>query len=273
VATPIDSPATLTPHTLWSGTVRLMMSEPRDAVANMAHDEAMLLTAADSGETLVRLYQWSHPSVSFGRNQRTTGVYDVKRCEAFGVPAVRRLTGGRALLHAREVTYAVAAPTASANTLRGGYEAINEVLLAALASLGILATRAAPVSRTPTPGLAPCFETPSAGELVVAGRKLVGSAQHRDARAFLQHGSILLDDDQGLLRDLALVPLPDVPAPATLSALLPDATATTLVDAILDALRAVAGGDIVVTEDTVIPKHHVEAAATRYRDPRWTWRR
>ena len=273
MATLIDSPATRTRHPLWSGAVRLMRSEARDAGANMALDEAMLLTAADDGETLVRLYQWAHPSVSFGRNQRTAGVYDVKHCEAGGVPAVRRLTGGRALLHAREVTYAVAAPDSAATTLRGGYEAINDVLLSALHSLGIPATRAAPASRTPSPGLAPCFETPSVGELVVHGRKLVGSAQHRGARAFLQHGSILLDDDQGILNDLALVPLPFVPPPATLKRLRPDITPTTLMDAIADAVRAAAGGDIVVAEDTDIPRHHVEAAATRYRDPRWTWRR
>lgn len=232
-----------------------------------------MLTAAETGRTLVRLYQWSEPSVSFGRNQSVRSTYDVERCAALGVPAVRRLTGGRALLHWREVTYAVAAPNRAASTLRSGYEAINDVLLSALGSLGIDARRATPTSRAIAPGLAPCFETPSAGELVVDGRKLVGSAQHRGAVAFLQHGSILLDNDQALLQDLALVPLPSVPAPATLRSLRADVDAAMLMAAIAGTLRGVAGGDIVVSSDADLPSHHVEAAATRYRDPRWTWRR
>lgn len=250
-----------------------MHSAPHHAGENMALDEAMLLTAAESGETLVRLYSWARPSVSFGRNQRCEGIYTPERCAALGVPAVRRLTGGRALLHDREVTYAVAAPISAARTLRGGYDAINDVLLAALQSIGVDAVRATPVGPTAAPGLAPCFESPSTGELVVGARKLVGSAQHRDARAFLQHGSILLDDDQPLLNALALVALPPVPAPATLRGCRGDANAAMLIGAIGAALRAVVTGDIVETSDSTLPAHHVAAAATRYRDSRWTWRR
>ena len=239
----------------------------------MAIDEAMLEVAADSGATLVRVYGWSTASVSFGRNQRTDGVYSAERCAAAGVPAVRRLTGGRALLHAREVTYAVAAPVASAPTLRGGYEAINDVLLAALRALDVLAERAAPHERLASPGLAPCFETPAAGELVVGQRKLVGSAQHRGARAFLQHGSILLDDDQGLLGELALVPLPPVAVPATLHGVNPSLDASAVAAAIAEVLRGVVTGSLVELPDSTMPAAHVRAAETRYRDPRWTWRR
>ncbi len=239
----------------------------------MALDEAMLLTAGDTGETLVRLYQWERASVSFGRNQRCDGIYSRERCEALGVPAVRRLTGGRALVHAREVTYAVAAPTAAAPTLRGGYEAINDVLRAALRALGVAAERAMPTVRMAAPGLAPCFEAPAAGELVVDGRKIVGSAQHRDARAFLQHGAILLADDQGLLNELAMVTLPEVPSPATLWSLRPDVSAEQLMDALTESVRAAAESAIVVMTDADLLSHRVGGLATRYRDPLWTWRR
>ena len=232
----------------------------------------MLHTASESGETLLRLYSWDRPSVSFGRNQQCHGIYSAGRCEAAGVPAVRRPTGGRALLHASEVTYAVAAPTSAAPTLRGGYDAINTLLLDALTALGVLATRAAPTGRTPTPGLAPCFETPAAGELVVGAQKLVGSAQHREAGAFLQHGSILIDDGQGLLQSLAQVPLPAVPPPATLRAL-GVADADVVRASIVRALRRVASGDIVVSDDTWLPAGHIQTALSHYRDPRWTWRR
>ncbi len=272
MATPSLLPADVTHHDLWSGTVQVFRSPPRDAVTNMALDEAMLVVAAESGHTLLRLYSWDRPSVSFGRNQRCDGVYSAAQCEAAGIPAVRRLTGGRALLHAREVTYCVAAPNTAAPTLRGGYEAINALLLDALQLLGIPAQRAAPGTRTPSPGLAPCFETPSAGELVVGARKLVGSAQHRDAAAFLQHGSILLDDDQSLLQTLALQPLPPVPAPATLRQF-GVTSADAVIDSIAKALRRTATGDIVVSDDSAIPECHLAVARARYRDPLWTWRR
>jgi len=250
-----------------------MVSPPRDAATNMALDEVMLGTAAATGEVLVRLYQWDTATLSFGRNQRCRDVYSPERCAALTVPAVRRPTGGRALLHAREVTYCVAAPTALAPTLRGGYEAINTLLLDALQRLGVAATRALPAGRTPVPGLAPCFESPSAGELVLDGRKLVGSAQHREQDAFLQHGSILLDDDQGMLGALALVPLPAVPPPATLRASLPTVSFGDVVDAITAALRRAHGAALPIESDAIIPPDHVHSARSRYRDPCWTWRR
>lgn len=259
--------------TLWSGDVRIMRSPPRDAVTNMALDEAMLRTATETGATLLRIYSWDRPTVSFGRNQRCEGIYSAERCEALGVPAVRRLTGGRALLHAREVTYAVAAPTAAASSLRGGYDAINAMLLDALHRLGVQAHVALPARRTATPGLAPCFESPSGGELVVGAQKLVGSAQHRAADAFLQHGSILLDDDQGVLTDLALVPLPPVPPPATLRGCLGRVTHDMVADAITDAVGAASPRGAMATSDDLIAGIHVLTAATRYRDPYWTWRR
>ena len=259
-------------HALWSGVVRLLRSPALDAATNMALDEAMIATAAESGNTLIRLYSWNRPSVSFGRNQRCEGIYSAARCDATGIPAVRRLTGGRALLHGRELTYAVAAPIAAAPTLRGGYDAINALLLEALQSLGIPAERATPGPRTPTPGLAPCFERPSAGELVVGTQKLAGSAQHRDGSAFMQHGSILLDDDQSLLQSIALQPLPAMPPPATLRHF-----GVTDVDVVMhsvvEALRRVATGDIVESDQSSIPARHVALALRRYRDPLWTWRR
>jgi lipoyl(octanoyl) transferase len=240
----------------------------------MALDEAMIRTAARTGATLVRLYTWDVPSLSLGRNQRTDAVYDAERCARQSVPVVRRLTGGRALLHGREVTYSVAAPTSAAPSLRGGYDAINQCLLAALHSLDVPATLAAPSERTPTPGLAPCFEAPSKGELVVEGRKLVGSAQHREAEAFLQHGSLLLDDDQGILNALALVQLPAVPPPATLRALCgKEIDAEKVFDAIEQSIRAAAHGRLVRWSERDLPPDHVAEAASRYRDPRWTWRR
>src|SRR5581483_5152457 len=90
---------------------------------------------------------------------------------------------------------------------------INVLLADALRGLGVAPVAAAPAGRERRPGADACFAAPSAGELVVAGRKLVASAQRREAGALLQHGSILLEDRQGTLPSLAVEPMPG-PAPA-----------------------------------------------------------
>jgi lipoate-protein ligase A len=258
---------------LWARPVTWYRSPPRDAAANMAWDEAMRREAAATGAVLVRAYTWSAPSLSLGRNQRTRGIYSAARCEALGVPVVRRPTGGRALLHGREVTYCVAAPHDAAPALRGGYEAINDWLLDALRALGVSAARAVARRGEPAPGLAPCFDHPSPGELVVDGRKLVGSAQHREHDAFLQHGSILLDDDQPLLAQLALVPLPPMPAPATLRALLaPGIDAGAVTDALEAALRRRVPGTLRTGDDRAL-RASADEIRVRTSDPAWTWRR
>ena len=122
---------------------------------------------------------------------------------------VRRPTGGRALLHHREVTYSVTAPLERDDSVREWYAAINAILLDALHHLGVDAEPAVAHGRTPLPATASCFVRADEGEISVAGRKLVGSALLRREDALLQHGSILLDDDQALLERI----LPDDEAP------------------------------------------------------------
>src|SRR5205823_4966724 len=130
---------------------------------------------------------------------------------------VRRPTGGRAILHDREITYSVTAPVRDAGDLRESYERINRLLLSGLQSIGVSASVAAPATRSASPGMAPCFDEPAAGELTLDGRKLAGSAQWRSEDALLQHGSILIADDQSFLATLALDGPREISAPATLS--------------------------------------------------------
>ena len=117
-----------------------------------------------------------------------------------GIPVVRRPTGGQAVWHEHELTYAVAAPIAMLGSLRSAYREIHARLAAALRSLGadaVLATARRPNGPTARP--ASCFAAPVGGEILVRGRKLVGSAQVRRGDAFLQHGSILLDGSQSIV--------------------------------------------------------------------------
>ena len=255
---------------------RYLVSEPLDGADNMAWDQALMARARRTGEAVLRVYAWRRPTLSLGRNQTARGAYDLARAADLGVDIVRRPTGGRALLHHREVTYSVTAPEAFDATLRGAYDRINALLLAALRSLGVPAQLSGPRTRTPSPGLAPCFDEPAAGEIVVNGRKLVGSAQWRHDGALLQHGSILLHDDQGLIDRLLSTPRAVVTPPAaTLARVLGDAPSfASVARALVDALRAEypaaapldAGADGTLRDDAV-------RAGDEFRREDWTWKR
>src|SRR5215472_7301021 len=104
---------------------------------NMARDDALLHEAAASGSAFLRLYRWSPPCLSFGRNEPALARYDRAEIERRGWDVVRRPTGGRAVWHEDEVTYAVAAPIAAFGSLATSYRAIHEHLAAALRSLGV----------------------------------------------------------------------------------------------------------------------------------------
>lgn len=267
--------------------IRTLHTAARDGAGNMALDDALLAHARDTAEVLVRVYTWDAPTLSFGRHQRTAGVYDAGRLAALGIATVRRPTGGRAVLHAREVTYSVAAPLGllapAGAALRASYARINAMLVAALRTLGVDARLAAPVGRAPRPDATPCFEVPTGGELVVGdgagARKLVGSAQWQDDGALLQHGSILVDDDQSAVAGLAAHPGPPVPAPATLRAILGRAPSP---DEIAAAIFGAAGSLAAGEPSTVAPLdpagcRALDAAADRrrphYLGAEWTWRR
>lgn len=240
----------------------------------MAIDEALLRRAGHGRETVFRVYAWTRPTVSLGRNQPALGCYDLELAERRGIDFVRRPTGGRAILHRREITYSVAAPIAAFGSLPESYRTINRLLLEALCTMGVCAEEATSSSRAPVPSLAPCFDAPVVGELVVDGRKLVGSAQVRDGDAFLQHGSVLVDDDQHLLSEL-LVNVEPVPRPATLRALIGRAVAVEeFATALAGAIDGGGGSPPRMLEvDEALLNDVRRLVRTRYSDARWTWRR
>lgn len=178
---------------------RLLLTPPAIGVRNMALDEALLRRAAVSGEGVVRVYSWNRPTISFGRNQSARRGYDAALAADAGLDVVRRITGGRALVHHREITYSVSAPIAEGESLRASYSQTNQLLLNALTMLGVAATIEPRGGRSMRPSSAACFELPAEGELTANGRKLAGSAQVREEGAWLQHGSLLVHDDQHLL--------------------------------------------------------------------------
>jgi len=256
---------------------RLLLAAPRSGAENMARDTALLSRAARTGETVFSIYSWATPTLSFGRHQSAAGHYDRRRILAASVDVVRRPTGGRAILHHREVTYSVTAPI-QAQSLRQTYARINDVLIDGLARLGVSATLAAPSERSGPPTAQPCFEAPSEGEVVAGGRKLVGSAQWRDECALLQHGSILVDDDQSSLPSFALGAEAGsaneaVAKPATLCALLGRPTgAEELAEVMFEAVKSLEDPEAMKIEEEEIREETLRHVP-KFLDEAWTWRR
>jgi len=209
----------------------------------MALDHALMRRAARTGEAVIRVYGWSRPTLSFGRNE-----------PAFrrpGVDIVRRPTGGRMILHHRELTYSFTLP--GAERPRAVYDRLNRILAATLEQLGAPVTIAADGASI-TSG--PCFAAASPGELVYQGRKIAGSAQWREHGVVLQHGSILIDNDQEGVE------------PATLRAALGRApTASELADAFAAVV------DTVTFALDAIVRDEASQLCQHYSDDAWTWRR
>jgi lipoate-protein ligase A len=180
---------------------RLIVDGDLRGAHNMARDMAILeaVAAGESPPTL-RLYGWDPPCLSLGRHQGNEAV-DLGFCRAHGIDAVRRPTGGRALLHHHELTYSVVAPLGTGPMPRGlqdSYRTICGALLRAMQSLGVDADLTGGEVNLQLPGprsSVPCFEAPAGGEVVVRGRKLIGSALRAHADTILQHGAIVLDWD------------------------------------------------------------------------------
>src|SRR4051812_37727785 len=173
---------------------RMVLTPAAPGVANMALDEALMERAAESGEWICRVYAWSEPTVSFGRNQAAVRHYDRERISARGFATVRRPTGGGAIRPPREITYSVTAPVADAGGLHESYVLINRLLVQGLEALGIDVQVARSPVQAMQPGPIPCFDHPSSGELVSGGRKLVGSAQWRAEGGRPLAGPLHLED-------------------------------------------------------------------------------
>lgn len=240
----------------------------------MAVDMALLDLASDEGRAVLRLYRWDPYCLSFGRHEPALRRYDRGRIDDLGLDCVRRPTGGRAVWHARELTYAVAAPLRLFGGLRETYHAIHAALARAIERLGarpVLASAEARPSLPSHPGS--CFAAPVGGEVLLEGRKAVGSAQLRRDEAVLQHGSLLLEDDQSLVAELGS--RPGAPrAEITLSEALGRPVGW---DAAAQAIRA-EWDDSFACRDAgngLLDRIRTRAAlhAPHFRDAGWTWSR
>ncbi|MSR19837.1 MAG: octanoyltransferase [Gemmatimonadetes bacterium] len=265
-AEPSHKPA---PPLVW----RHLSYQVHSGARNMALDHALAdaIGAGHGNEGVVRLYGWERPTLSLGRNE-PAAAYAIESMRGSGFDVVRRPTGGRAVLHDRELTYAVVAPIDGWGGVRAAYLRINHALAQALRSLG------APVdvasgTRSLAPDAGPCFQAPAAGEIVAAGRKLVGSAQARIGSALLQHGSILLEGDQGPLGGVDQSRVPSH-GPIGLRELVGDVSIDEVAGAVAESLRTELGGRWGSGELDAVEREAADRLeAETYARDTWTWRR
>lgn len=186
--------------------------------------DLQIMQEVSSGQAppTLRLYRWSPPALSLGFSQKEEEVADLAACRRLNVDIVRRPTGGRAVLHNRELTYSIVVPESHTLLPRGvlaSYKFLSRGLLAAFELLNVEAYLAprGKRGRKPVPGA--CFDSSSAYEIQVGGKKVVGSAQLRRNGVLLQHGSILFELSAALYCQILRKPERKIKAVSYLQAL------------------------------------------------------
>jgi lipoate-protein ligase A len=249
---------------------RLWIDEmPRPGWTNMAIDHALLERAERQGESWLRLYQWAPHCLSFGRHEPAQLRYDAAQISARGIDTVRRPTGGRAVWHAEELTYSIATPYSPFGTLKAAYLEIHQMLAGAMQTLGV-AVSLADWGRTPPLDSGPCFAQPVGGEIMLRGRKVVGSAQLRCGTALLQHGSVLLQDSQHVVRELMKEDRPPGRLPHPVE---PWAEARDVADAIIAAASRRWEGEWEPGTDEAALLEEASIHYPQYSSAAWTWSR
>lgn len=240
---------------------RLIEDPPGEPAWNMALDEALLEAWRPGDAPILRLYGWSPAALSLGRFQPAGDV----TCPA-GAVVVRRISGGAAIHHREdEVTYALVAPYRQFGGARAAYQAVHEAVARALESLAVSVAGREQGPRAPRAkpsGL--CFACATAEDLVVAGKKLVGSAQRRRGGAFLQHGSIPLSPDPRAAGSTSLAELSGGTPP----------TRERVQSALVNAMRHTLGSAMLRSEPSEAEVRIAEGLyATRYSAASWTHER
>ena len=190
---------------------RFVYTGKNDAFFNMALDETLLILSQENHiPPTLRIYQWEPKAVSIGYSQKIEKTLDLKKCKEKNIDVVRRLTGGRAVLHDNDLTYSICASRSHFDLLgvsiNETYKRIGLAFLKSMEFLNIKGEWERKSSRgnelTSHEFSKPCFSSSTRYEIKVNGKKLVGSAQRRFKESFIQHGSIPLGKQSFELTDL-----------------------------------------------------------------------
>jgi lipoate-protein ligase A len=169
----------------------ILDAKPQSGAWNMAVDEVLLEAAVNDDLCSLRWYRWNQPTISLGHFQNVAAVAGI--AELAGLPVVRRLSGGGAIVHDRELTYSCALPASHPYALqpRDLYTRIHQRVIEVLAEFGICATLRGMQDNVRS-GEFLCFGRGDAFDVVIGDEKILGSAQRRRKGAVLQHGSLVL---------------------------------------------------------------------------------
>lgn len=171
----------------------VLIDPPQDGAWNMAVDEVLLGRAA-LGVPQLRVYRWSKPTLSLGHFQKIAERQ--LHPPSLNCAVVRRSTGGGAIMHDREITYALALPwsggTEGVAKQRQLYGRIHAAFVEMLQNLGVRA-EICPTAKEIRPVPFLCFQRVGEGDVMLGSSKIAGSAQRRVKGALLQHGSLLLE--------------------------------------------------------------------------------
>lgn len=184
--------------------MKIIPYETRTGKENMQIDSDLLDFAIKNElkEPIFRLYGWKPACVSLGRNQKDDFL-DYELLKSKNIDVVRRLTGGRALLHDNEITYSFICPESflqNGSHIVSSYKEISQILIDKFKKLGIDLDFGA--SKPIKTGFDYCMLISTGADLCYKGKKLIGSAQCRSHGYILQHGSILYDYDKNLLEEI-----------------------------------------------------------------------
>lgn len=181
--------------------MRFIPYEVKTGSENMQIDSDLLDFAIQNKlrEPIFRLYGWSPACVSLGRNQKGDFL-DKTVLKECGIDVVTRLTGGRALLHDKELTYSYICPVEflkHGENVADSYKEISQILIERLETIGIHTDFGS--QKAVRTKFDYCMQISTGADLCCNGKKLIGSAQCRKNGYILQHGSILMDYDAELL--------------------------------------------------------------------------
>ncbi len=246
--------------------------EPLPAAENMARDEHLFNLCHEAKRGFLRLYSWEKPSFSIGVSQKALRALNIDFIRSNGCEYVRRITGGKAVLHHREITYAVASSEDlffHEHDLHQSYLLISQALVQAIRSLGVDAVlsrgSAAELSRSHNP----CFSFPTPHEIEVGGRKIVGSAQKRDKQALLQHGSIPLTMDYALYAGGAHFPPEPLRKSMTTWSDISPRSALELKDALAQSFRDFTASDLAPFAFSAADRERIAALRGKYASDAW----
>jgi lipoyl(octanoyl) transferase len=268
-------------------TWRLITYRPCNAFENMAIDEAIFReTIKNQKPPTLRFFGWHPSAISIGYFQDLKKEINVHRCRLSSVDVVRRITGGKAVYHRDDITYSLTAGKTEKlfpDNIIGTYEKISLCLARGLSFLGIHAQLAKVNAGMAVgePDMSPaCFSTPSGNELLVAGRKICGSAQTRTQGGFLQHGSLMITFDP--METAALILSTQAPeqseklrrAVTSINEIIPSPVSTETIATFLQRGFSDELG-ITLTEEPLTPEEKVlsRQLVKKYQSDVWNWKR